>query len=389
MKVLTVFGTRPEIIRLSEMIRRLDSLCEHVLVHTGQNWDENLSGVFFRELGIRKPDRHLGIESQEFAEQISKIFTGVSGVMDEVRPDRVLILGDTNSGLAAIVAARRGVPVFHVEAGNRCYDDRVPEEINRRIIDHCSAVLMPYTQRSKDNLVREGIGRERIFVVGNPIKEVLDAHDEAILRSDVLGRLDLVPKGYFLATLHRAENVDSADRLSRILQGIERVGARLDRPVVVSVHPRTADRIHRAGLQRVSRSMRLIDPLGFFDFVALERESACVLTDSGTVQEECCILAIPSVTLRDVTERPETMECGGNILSGCDPDDMERATRVAVSLPTGWSVPTEYLERNVSSAVSKILLGYHANLPSSRAGSGAINPGVVARPAKHPSTSRS
>lgn len=358
MKVLTIFGTRPEIIRLSQIIRQLDRFCDHVLCHTGQNYDENLSDVFFRELGVRQPDFHLGVRSGDFANQVSEIIQRTGPLLDQVRPDRVLILGDTNSGLAAIVAARKGIPVYHLEAGNRCYDDRVPEEINRRIIDHSTTVFMPYTHRSKENLVREGIEHDRIFVVGNPIYEVLSHFEGQIDSSSVLSRLGLRSREFFLVTLHRAENVDLPERLEGIMKGLEQVADRYALPVVVSLHPRTADRIQRQGLVLDPGKFKLMAPLGFFDFVKLEKEARCVLSDSGTVQEECAIFGIPNVTVRDVTERAETVECGSNILSGGEPGEISRAVEVALGTPTSWQPPAEYVADHVSTAVTKIVLGY-------------------------------
>src|SRR5687767_14094065 len=223
MKVMTIFGTRPEIIRLSLVMKILDQHCEHVTVHTGQNYHESLSDIFIKDLGVRTPDIHLGIRSNSFGEQIGQILSKVDEAFAEHKPDKVLILGDTNSALSAVIAARRGVPVFHMEAGNRCYDDRVPEEVNRRIIDRSSTYLMPYTERSKDNLVREGIERERIFVTGNPIKEVLDTFETQIEASDALKKYDVKPFEYFLVTIHRAENVDTEERLVKIFRGFERV----------------------------------------------------------------------------------------------------------------------------------------------------------------------
>ncbi|HSP16219.1 MAG TPA: UDP-N-acetylglucosamine 2-epimerase (non-hydrolyzing) [Thermoanaerobaculia bacterium] len=357
MKIVTVFGTRPEIIRLSRVIPVLDEHGEHTLVYTGQNYDPNLSDIFFQELGVRSPDIHLGVQSENFADQIGQILVRISAVLSDSRPDRLLILGDTNSGLAAIVAARMQIPVYHMEAGNRCYDDRVPEEINRRLIDHCSTILMPYTDRSRQNLVREGIDRHRIFVIGNPIYEVLEAYGSTIDSSPVLERLAVRPRDYFLVTLHRSENVDDPARLGSFLKGLSTVADRYSKPVVVSVHPRTADRMKRHGLTPQSPLVRLTAPLGFFDFVKLEKNAFCVLSDSGTVQEECCIFKVPNVTLRDVTERPETIECGSNILSGADADGLERKVRIAVD-GADWIVPTEYLARNVSHTVAKIVLGY-------------------------------
>lgn len=356
MKVMTVFGTRPEIIRLSRVIPLLDRLCTHVLVHTGQNSDPQLSDVFFRELGVRPPDRHLGIEAHDFPRQLAEILVRTGEVFASERPERLLVLGDTNSGLAAIVAARLGIPVFHMEAGNRCFDDRVPEEVNRRIIDHCSSLLMPYTHRSKENLLREGIERDRVMVTGNPIYEVLQAYDDRIGASDVLARLGLEERGYFLTTFHRAENVDAENRLRALVEGLEAVAQRYGQPMIVSLHPRTRDRMQRLGL--TAAGLRLLEPLGFFDFVKLERSARAVLSDSGTVQEECAIFRVPNVTIRDVTERPETIECGSNVLSGAAVGDILRAVDIALTLPSEWQPPAEYTTQHVSAAVVKIVLGF-------------------------------
>jgi UDP-N-acetylglucosamine 2-epimerase (non-hydrolysing) len=357
MKIMTIFGTRPEIIRLSIILRMLDQHSEHITVHTGQNYDESLSDVFIRDLEVRTPDVHLGIRSKSFGEQVSQILSKVDELLESYKPDRVLILGDTNSALSAIPAARSLIPVYHMEAGNRCYDDRVPEEINRRIIDHSSTILMPYTERSKENLVREGIERDRIFVTGNPIKEVLDTFAEKIEASTAMKALDVRPFEYFLVTLHRAENVDRPERLGSIFEGLERVATKFAKPVLVSVHPRTAERLAQSKQASTSR-VRLLKAMGFFDFVKLEKNSLAVLTDSGTVQEECSIFGIPNVTIRDVTERPETIECGSNILSGADPNAILESVALAIAQPAAWAPPREYLSENVSQTVTKILLGY-------------------------------
>jgi len=358
MTLMTIFGTRPEIIRLTLIVKHLDRFCKQILVHTGQNYDERLSDVFFRELEMRQPDIYLGVQAAKFADQVGQIMARIGEVLEEVRPNRVMILGDTNSGLAAVIAARRGIPVFHLEAGNRCYDDRVPEEINRRIIDHCSTVLMPYTNRSKENLVREGIAPDRIYVIGNPIYEVLHTYAPKIEAGQVLTRLGLESRNYFLVTMHREENVDNRERLATILEGLERVAAQYEEPVIVSLHPRTRDKMQQYGLEVQSNLIRLLDPLGFFDFVALERNARCVLTDSGTVQEECCIFGVPNVTIRDVTERPETVECGSNILSGADPEVIVNAVDLVLNSSREWTPPPEYVEQHVSTAVAKIVLGY-------------------------------
>jgi len=362
MKVLTLFGTRPEIIRLSRVIPQLDRFCEQILVHTGQNYDPNLSDVFFQELGVRQPDVHLGVRASHFAGQLGQILACTGEILEKERPDRLLILGDTNSGLAAVVAARMGIPVYHMEAGNRCYDDRVPEEINRRIIDHCSDVLMPYTYRSKENLLREGIERQRIFVIGNPIYEVLDAYAAQIQASDVLQRLRIQAGEYLLVTMHRAENVDDPTRLERLLKGLSRLADMHRQPIVISLHPRTADKMRQFDLDPESERVRLLTPLGFFDFVKLERSARCVLSDSGTVQEECCIFQIPNVTIRDVTERAETIECGSNILSGDAPEAIVRAVDIVLHSVSEWVPPAEYTVKHVSTAVAKIVLGYQHHL---------------------------
>jgi UDP-N-acetylglucosamine 2-epimerase (non-hydrolysing) len=358
MKVMTILGTRPEIIRLSLIIGQLDRHCEHILVHTGQNYEESLSDIFLKALNVRTPDVHLGIRSASFGEQISQILLGIDSVLEKYRPDRVLILGDTNSALSAIVAARRGIPVFHLEAGNRCYDDRVPEEVNRRIIDHASAVLMPYTHRSKENLLREGIERDRIFVIGNPIYEVLRTFAQQIEASDALARLGVVEQRYFLVTLHRSENVDQPQRLASLVKGLAAVSDHFALPMLVSVHPRTRHRLEQYAIKLTSEYIQLLDPLGFFDFVKLERHAFAVLSDSGTVQEECAIFNVPNVTIRDVTERPETLECGSNLLSGALPESVLQAVQLVVSLPRTWKAPDEYVVEHVTAAVLKIVLGY-------------------------------
>ena len=358
MKVVTVLGTRPEIIRLSRVIEKLDGLCEHVLVHTGQNFDPRLKDVFFDELGVRAPDRELGITGASFGEQIGLMLAAMDGVLRQERPDALLILGDTNSGLCAMLAKRMGIPVFHMEAGNRCYDDRVPEEVNRRVIDHSSTVLMPYTQRSKENLLREGVPGERIYVTGNPIHEVLEHYAAQIDAAPVFERLGVEPRRYFLATMHRAENVDSDERLRGLAAALEQVSRQYDLPVICSLHPRTQQKMRQFGVEVRDERVRFLEPLGLFDFVALERAAFCTLSDSGTVQEECCLFGVPTVTVRDVTERPETVECGSNMLAGVEPATVLRCVAAVTALPPAWSPPPEYLAPDVSSAVAKIVLGY-------------------------------
>jgi UDP-N-acetylglucosamine 2-epimerase (non-hydrolysing) len=327
-------------------------------VHTGQNFDATLSDVFFEELGVRPPDHYLGARGESFGEQIGQIVKLSEQVLRAERPDRLLILGDTNSSLSAIVAKRMGIPVFHMEAGNRCYDDRVPEEVNRRVIDHSSDVLMPYTERSRQNLLREGIEGRRIYVTGNPINEVINHYGDRISESTVHARLKVTPGNYFLVTMHREENVDVEDRLRSLVAALEALHEKYQMPVVCSLHPRTRKRMEKFRVRAESQALRFVEPLGFFDFIQLERSAFCVLSDSGTVQEECCIFKVANVTIRDVTERPETLECGSNMLSGADRDDILRCVQTVAGRRGGWNVPPEYLADNVSEKVVKILLGY-------------------------------
>lgn len=340
MKLVTILGTRPELIRLSLIIPKLDQYTDQVLVHTGQNYDPNLDQIFRDQLGIREPDYYLDARGP-LSVQIAQIFTGFEEVLIKEKPDAMLVLGDTNSSLAAIIAKRRGIKVFHMEAGNRCYDDRVPEEVNRRIIDHCSDVLMPYTERSRQNLLAEGIASNRIFVTGNPIKEVIDHYTS-----------DETPGNsfYYLVTLHRAENVDNEERLNKFVQLLNS----LDQEVLWPMHPHTKKRLK----MKLGSHIIATDPVGFKEFIDMERHAYCVLTDSGTVQEECAIFGTPVVTLRDSTERPETIETGSNIVTGSDPKAIKTAIRAAVDLQTG-KTPEEYLVEDVSDTVVKILLGYY------------------------------
>jgi UDP-N-acetylglucosamine 2-epimerase (non-hydrolysing) len=357
MKVLTLLGTRPEIIRLSRVIERLDQLCDHVVVHTGQNFDPNLSDIFFEQLRLRLPNHNLGVTGDTFGQQIGRILVAADGVLHAEKPDAVLILGDTNTGLCSILAKRLGIPVYHMEAGNRCYDDRVPEEVNRRAIDHSSTILMPYTQRSKENLVREGVDAHRIYVTGNPINEVIQHYDADIRASKVHAQFGVEPGKFILVTMHRAENVDIESRLRNLALALHQVQEKYGVPLICSLHPRTKNRMQQYGVGVDNDQVRFTPPMGFFDFVSLERTALCAISDSGTVQEECCIFHVPTVTVRDVTERPETVECGSNMLSGCEPDVILRCMETVLSQPPTWTPPAEYLAKDVSSTVVKIVLG--------------------------------
>jgi UDP-N-acetylglucosamine 2-epimerase (non-hydrolysing) len=358
MKIVTILGTRPEIIRLSRIIPKLDRISDHIIVHTGQNHDPALSDRFFEELGIRSPDYYLDVRGPSIGEQIGQILSRCEGVLRKELPHRVLILGDTNSSLSAVIAKRLAIPVFHMEAGNRCYDDRVPEEVNRRIIDHSSNILMPYTERSRQNLLKEGIPGDRIFVTGNPIREVIQHYDPVIRQSDVLSDLCLQPKKFFLVTMHRAENVDVEDRLYSLIQALDSLQRKYDVPVLISTHPHTRKRLESFCIRLNNNNVKFLEPFGFFDFITLERNALCVISDSGTVQEECCIFHVSNVTIRDVTERPETIECGSNILSGVDLTSILDCVSCVIGTSCQWRVPPEYLNMHVSDTVCKIMQGY-------------------------------
>ena len=354
MKILTILGTRPEIIRLSRIIARLDKVCDHKMVYTGQNYDPSLSDIFFQELGVRAPDYELQCRGS-LAEQLSRIFVGVENILTEFRPDAVLILGDTNSALAAIVCERMMFPVYHMEAGNRCFDLSVPEEKNRRLVDSISSVNLPYTHAAKENLLREGVPINRIWVTGNPIKEVIDHFEVDIDRSSALDRMGLEPYNYVLVTAHRAENVDDPKRLTNIMTALREIAK--TQQVVFSCHPRTAQRLGDLNQQARPKQLHICEPFGFFDFVKLEKYCAVGITDSGTVQEELCLFGRPAVTIRQSTERPETVWCGSNIVSGLDVANILAAYQQSEA--ASWKVPEEYDRNNVSQTVVNILLGHH------------------------------
>jgi UDP-N-acetylglucosamine 2-epimerase (non-hydrolysing) len=360
LKIMTILGTRPEIIRLCLIIALLDQHAEQILVDTRQNYDDRLSDLFFRELGVRPPDVSLGVQGSGFGEQIGQILSRVELLLQQYGPDRVLVLGDTNSGLAAIVACRLGIPVYHMEAGNRCYDFHVPEESNRRIIDHVSSVLLPYTDRSRENLLREGIAAQNIYVTGNPISEVMRHFADNIAASTVLSRLELKDKSFFLVTMHRAENVDIEHRLRSTLAALALLHKQFNIPVICSLHPRTRSKARQFGIDLNLPGLAFFEPFGFFDFVRLEQSAFCVLSDSGTVQEECCILGVPTVTLRDVTERPETIECGSNALAGTETETIVRMVNLVMREKRSWRPPEEYLVPHVANTVARLVLGYRA-----------------------------
>ncbi|XID95699.1 non-hydrolyzing UDP-N-acetylglucosamine 2-epimerase [Paenibacillaceae bacterium WGS1546] len=358
MRIVTILGTRPEIIRLSVLIGKLDRLADrHVLVHTGQNFTSSLSGVFFEQLGLRAPDLLLDDRKTTVGGQLSAMFGAVEAALSEAKPDRVLVLGDTNSALSALVAERMGIPVVHMEAGNRCFDLNVPEEKNRRVIDAVSTYNLPYTENSKNNLLREGFPVQRIFRSGNPICEVLRHYEDRIEGSDILERFGLKPGGYLLATIHRAENVDSPETLRDIMRGLSLTAEEQGLPLICSLHPRTRSKLSEEIRSSLHPLVAFHEPFGFFDFARLEKHARLALTDSGTVQEECCIFGVPTVTVRRTTERPETVDCGSNVVAGRDPEAIRYAARVMLALRDPWQCPDGYLETNVSDKVAKYVLG--------------------------------
>jgi UDP-N-acetylglucosamine 2-epimerase (non-hydrolysing) len=366
MKVMTIVGTRPELIRLSRIIPLLDQYCDHTFVHTGQNYDPTLKDNIFKDLSLRNPD-YLGSwwkgdkenwreVNQKISMDINNVLTTTEDAIREYSPDKLLILGDTNSGLSAIVAKRYGIKVYHMEAGNRCYDDRVPEEINRRIIDHCSDVLMPYSERSKQHLLKEGIPSERVLTVGNPIVEVLSHYSDKILESDILHKLNLSENKYFLVTMHRSENVDNPEIIDYLYKTLSNLKKQY--PVLISVHPHTRLILNN---KFYTNGLILSEPFNFTDFVNLEKNAYCVITDSGTVQEECAILGFPCVVIRNTNERLETVENGNSIISGYKPEDVERGVRIAVGLKSDdlMNFPRDYDTNPVSKTVMKIILGVY------------------------------
>lgn len=356
MKIMTILGTRPEIIRLSRVIPLLDKYSEHIVIYTDQNYDKRLKDIFFEELNLRQPDFGFESKSSTAMEQVGKIIIGSEKFLQKFKPDRLLLLGDTNSAISAFVAKRMGIKVFHMEAGNRCFDNRVPEEVNRRVIDHSSDIALPYTERSRQNLLREGIASQKIFVTGNPIKEVLDFYEPQIDKSPILKKLHLEIKKYFLVTLHREENVDIEDRLINFVKAFNLLVKEYKLPLIWSVHPRTAKRLEKLKI-KIDDQVKICRPFGLFDFVRLEKNAFCVLSDSGTVQEECCIFKVPTVTLRDVTERPETVEVGSNFLAGCEPKMIVGGVKI-VTVRQVWQAPPEYLVKNVSQTVANIVTSF-------------------------------
>jgi UDP-N-acetylglucosamine 2-epimerase len=358
-KVMTVVGTRPEVIRLSEVIRRLDDACDHVLVHTGQNHDRQLNDVFFDDLGLRRPDHLLHIDTSSLGAALGSILREVERVLVAERPDALLVLGDTNSAISALIAKRMRVPVFHMEAGNRSFDENVPEETNRRMIDHVADYDLVYTEHARRNLLAEGVHPSRIVLTGSPLCEVVDRHRSAIEGSDVLDRLGVEPGRYVVVSAHREENVDDPERLRSLLDAVEQVGATHGLPVLVSTHPRTRRSLDRLGPVELPH-VRFLEPFGFHDYNALQRSAFVVLSDSGTISEESVLLGFPAVTLRDRIERPEAIDTGSVVTAGVRPETVLEAVRFVRTRhaeqdrPGG---PLEYAVEDTSRRVVAFILG--------------------------------
>lgn len=329
LKVMTVVGTRPEIIRLACVIRRLEDATDHVLVHTGQNYDYTLNQVFFDDLGLRAPDHFLGVDTTSLGSVLGDVLRGTEKVILDEKPDAMVVLGDTNSCVSAIMGKRLKVPVFHLEAGNRSFDPNVPEEINRHLVDHVSDYNLAYTEHSRRNLLAEGLKSQDIMVMGSPMREVLDTYRDKIDSSDVLSRLGLEEGQYLLASVHREENVDRKDRLEQVLESLRAVAEDQNLPFLVSTHPRTRKRIEEFGLDTDS-NIQLHDPLGFHDYNKLQMAARCVISDSGTISEESSMLEFPAVTLRDAIERPEAVDTGAIIITGLEADDVVDTVRMAI-----------------------------------------------------------
>ncbi len=367
LKVATILGTRPEIIRLARVMAALDRATDHVIVHTGQNYDYELNQIFFDELEIRKPNYFLGVDTSSLGNVLGGTLIETEKVLQKERPDAVLILGDTNSALAGIMARRMKIPLYHMEAGNRCFDFNVPEETNRRIVDAISDFNLVYTEHARRHLIAEGFPQRRIYVTGSPMGEVLHHYADKIDASDALSRLGLTPQGYVLVSMHREENVDNAKSLSSLLLGLQSLAKDRNVPVVVSTHPRTLKRIEQFGTSGIETSedprpgkISLLKPFGFCDYNRLQKDALCVLSDSGTISEESSLLKFPAVTLRNAIERPEALDTGSIVLTGTEPDRiLDCVDHVIDDFDEGQFPPTpvDYQVTNCSQRVTRLILG--------------------------------
>jgi UDP-N-acetylglucosamine 2-epimerase len=360
MKVVTILGTRPEIIRLSAVMARLDEHVDHKIVHTGQNYDYELNEVFFEDLKVRKPDYFMNVDTSSLGRVYGGIMIAAEEILKKEQPDAVLILGDTNSSIAGIIARRLKIPIYHMEAGNRCFDLNVPEETNRRVIDHISDFNLCYTEHARRHLISEGLPHRRIYVTGSPMREVLMNHLDRIKQSDAVQRLNLERKKFFLASIHREENVDRRGSLTQLLNAMEALIGEFGYPVVVSTHPRTRNRLEKLGKKDISGKIRFMKPFGFLDYVNLQMNAACVISDSGTICEEASILNFPAITCRNAIERPEAMDTGSIVVTGLDANTIVNAVRLQMShdiRSKPIAVPADYRIDDTSERVVKLILG--------------------------------
>ncbi len=360
LKLMTVLGTRPEIIRLSEVIKKADRYFDHVLVHTGQNYDYTLNEIFFKELGLREPDRYLKSAGADLGETMGNIISSSYKVMKEIKPDAVLILGDTNSALSAVSAKRLKIPIFHMEAGNRCWDWNVSEMINRKIVDHISDINLPYTEHSRRYLLSEGVDGKTIFVTGSPLREVYNAHREKIEASDVLDRLGLKEKEYILLSAHREENIDIEENFFSLMNAVNSIAKEYKMPVIYSTHPRSRSFIEKRGFE-FDPLVRALEPFGYYDYNKLQKNAYCVLSDSGTLSEESAMLDFPGVLIRTSTERPEVLDRGTMVIGGIREEDVKQALNLAVEMFENREETAEapdYADTNVSVKVIKLIQSY-------------------------------
>jgi len=361
LKVMTIVGTRPEIIKLSQVIKEMDKFTKHILVHTGQNYDHELNEIFFEQLDIRKPDYFLEAVKGTASETIGDIIAKVDTVINKIKPDAILIYGDTNSCLSVIPAKKRKVPIFHMEAGNRCFDQRVPEEINRKIVDHLSDINMPLSEQARNYLLAEGIKPETIIKIGSPMMEVLNSNMEKIIESDILVKENLEENKYIVMSVHREENVDFPKNFSDLLEAIDQIASIYNMPILVSTHPRTRKKIEEIGYKKKNDLIQFSKPYGFHEYVKLQMNAFCVISDSGTITEEASILNLPAVTIRQAHERPEGMDEGAVIMSGLNKDRVIEAIEVVTeqhSKNRTIKIVQDYNVDNVSKKVLRIILSY-------------------------------
>lgn len=360
MKVITILGTRPEIIRISSVITLLEKTVDHILVHTGQNYDYELNEVFFQDLNVKKPDYFMNIDTSSLGHVYGSILIKTEEILRKEQPHAVLILGDTNSAIAGIMAKRMKIPIYHMEAGNRCFDRNVPEETNRRIIDHTADFNLCYTEHARRHLISEGLPHRRIYVTGSPMREVLNHHMQRILASTALEELQLQPNHYFLVSIHREENVDRRDNLTRLIEAMENITRLYNLPVIVSTHPRTRKRLEILDRKDIPDLVRFMKPFGFLDYIKLQMNASCVISDSGTICEESSMLNFPAITVRNAIERPEAMDTGSIIVTGLDPEVILQALKLQMSAEIRSKeccVPDDYKITNTSERVVKLILG--------------------------------